>query len=233
MTFLCETAPKKGYLDNLYGYHIPESVFMHVKLCCLCWQKCVSIGESNIIANVSHMSLQLQIILIILQLLASEHWPFPPSTVFTLHSLLITEPAPIITGCDILSPRVTQRNYHLISSPLMWSITVFCFGALRVRKRWISWWCSATEGEQRQEEGEKKDTLISAKILQTWLPLLRLWNEMQHHKFCLKWNRLIGICWPSTLFMFLGKASDNVQSRTTKTCSTSQQHRFPSHLVEL
>lgn len=134
-----------------------------------------------------------------------------------------------------LSPSVTPWNYYLISPlctftsyaihhcVLLWCITG--------RKRWISWWCSATEGEQRQGDKKKKD--ISAKILQTWLPLFRLQNEMQHHKFCLKWNRLIWICWPSTVFMCFGKATDNVQSRTTETCSISQQHRFNSHLVAL
>lgn len=66
-------------------------------------------------------------------------------------------------------------------------------------------------------EGKKRNALVRGKILQTWLPLFRLRNEMRHHKFCLKWNRLIWICWPGMLCVFLGRASDSVRSTTTRT----------------
>lgn len=76
-----------------------------------------------------------------------------------------------------------------------------------MQQHWMR--AEATEG--------KKQNALRGKILQTWLPLFRLRNEMRHHKFCLKWNRLIWICWPGMLCVFLGRASDSVRSTTTRT----------------
>lgn len=184
----------------------------------VCWLRCISVGQKEghcqckplAAANYTHYSA-----------IAGCRKPTFP-TDCRLSSLLSNTETPAYyykISHKVLSPSVTLWNCCLIS--LLSNIYLFCDPSPRsalvhYKQKEVNQlmmqchWSRAEARGEREGEGEK-DAFISAKIvLQTRLPLFRLQNEMQHHKFCLKWNRLIWICWPGTLFMFLGRASDNV-----------------------
>lgn len=117
----------------------------------------------------------------------------------------------LVSKCDTveLLAHFSALHIYLFCDPSL------CSALVHYRQKEVNQLMMQCHWRSAQARGrEKKDTLKSAKILQTCLPLFRLWNEMQHHKFCL--NLLAPHC-----LCFLGRASDNVQSRTTKTCTTS------------